>query len=199
MYSTLFLKSITKIFLGFGLLFFSVLTQSCTVNKLHCGILSESRLRESTDDMRNYLVKNDGTKIYGEKIWWNYGILAGKTIFIDKQRFSISEIKTYRMDEVTFVRYGHKYLERRVHGKLNAYISDRYRSPDRLGCFHYIQQGDDGKIVPLPNTKVLLKAVEDCPKAFQMVNISMKKLNKALNKNSKYIIEVFNIYNKGCQ
>ena len=81
---------------------FVILALASKVNQIHYGAFNYSNRVEDRTENKNYLVKNDGTKIYGESISWKTGLLVKDQIKIDDQKFKISEILGYRNGD-TFI------------------------------------------------------------------------------------------------
>jgi hypothetical protein len=166
---------------------------------------------EDRSENKNYLVKNDGTKIYGESISWKTGLLVKDQIKIDDQKFKITEIMGYRTGDAYYGRLGKEYIKRIVRGKLNVYVQFTQvttTSTDRNGFSHtrsytrtdqYGQRGEDGKMVPLAGQKDIKELVSDCPLAVQMADVKNSAMRKAIKKDPNYLNRIFDIYNNDCQ
>jgi hypothetical protein len=186
---------------------FLTFTVACTVNKIHLGAFNKYVHVENNPDRQNYLLKNDGSKVYGTEVTYKFGALAKHEIKIDDQKFKIPEVKAFMYDGVFYARMGSDYMRRIVHGKINIYLLEKHqdsRMPngeikaDSSG-YHYIQRGDDGNLTPLANQKDLKNAVSGCQKAVEMVDISYAKLTKAVRANPNYLNEAFELYNNDCK
>ena len=191
-------------------LFFILFALASKVNKIHYGAFNYGNQVEDRSDTKNYIVKNDGTKIYGEKISWKSGLIVKDQIKIDDQKFKISEIRGYQYDGVFHGRLKNEYIKRIIHGKINVYVQftqvststtdmnghTRYSSYTRTD--QYGQVGDDGPMIGLAGQKDIKKLLSDCPLAVEMVSLSNSKMRKAIKKNRNYMNEVFDVYNNGC-
>lgn len=190
---------------------FLTLAVGSAVNRIHFGAFNTGNATVKGEDSRNYLLKNDGTKIYGEKVTWKSGIILKDQISIDDQTFKISEIKGYKSSNIYYGRLRNEYIKRIIQGKLNVYI--RYSevtstSTDRNGSMrvrtytrtdHYAQKGTDEEMINIPDQYVIAKLVKDCPLAYNMINISDSKIRAELKKNGNFLNRIFEIYNNGCK
>lgn len=190
---------------------FLTLAVGSAVNRIHFGAFNTGNATVKGEDSRNYLLKNDGTKIYGEKVTWKSGIILKDQISIDDQTFKISEIKGYKSSNIYYGRLRNEYIKRIIQGKLNVYI--RYSevtstSTDRNGSMrvrtytrtdHFAQKGTDGEMINIPDQHVIAKLVKDCPLAYNMINISDSKIRAELKKNGNFLNRIFDIYNNGCK
>jgi hypothetical protein len=193
------------------LVVFISLALGSAVNKIHMGAFNAGNKVEDKTDKRNYLEKNDGTRIYGEKVKWQSGLLAKDKISIDKQDFKISDIRGYRYNDLFYGRLKNEYIKRIVHGKLNVYIkytnvssttTDRggfTRTRSYVRTDHYTQKGDDGIMTAMAGQKDIKKAVSDCPQAVSMIDLSNRQIRKAIKKDPNYLNSVFDVYNNDCR
>lgn len=190
---------------------FSVLAIGSAVNKIHMGAFNTSKSTEKETDNRDYLLKNDGTKIYGNKVTWKSGLLTKDQISIDDQKFKIPDIMGYKSEGLYYGRLGKEYIQRIIHGKLNVYIqytevtsnsvstSGSVRSRSYTRTDHYAQRGPDGEMIGIPGQKEIGKLVKDCPLAFEMIDISNSKVRKAIKKDRNFLNSIFEIYNNDCK
>ena len=191
------------LFVGFAL--------ASKVNKIHYGAFNYNNNVEEKSEKGNYLLKNDGTKIYGDKIKWKSGLLAKDQIQIDSEKFPLKEIRGYRQGQYFYGRKGNEYIKRIVHGKINIYVEFTEvttHSTDRDGRVryshytrtdHYAQTGDDGSMVGVAGQNEIKKLVSDCPLAVEMASLSNSKMRKAVKKNRNYLNSIFETYNNGCK
>ena len=187
---------------------FFLLASASTVNKLHQGSFNRSEMVEDKSETRNFLVMNDGTRIYGNKINWSGGIIVNHVIKIDDQKFKSAEVRGYQYKQAYYGRLGSFYMQRIVHGKINVYIREENSWETTAGApggrnvvhtFYYSQQGENGTMNQIANQSDMKKALSDCPLAVSMVDISSSKIRKSLRKNRNYLNEAFEIYNNDCQ
>jgi hypothetical protein len=83
---------------------------------------SESYI-ESSEDNRNYLLKNDGTKIYGEKVIWEDYYIDKTEIFLDNKAYPVSEILAFRKSPEKFYwKEGGNYYKKILDGKISIYF-----------------------------------------------------------------------------
>ena len=159
----------------------------------------------------NYLVKDDGTLIFGKEIKWKSGVLTKDQIRIDDQKFEISEIRGYREGDVYYGRMGIQYIRRIVHGKINVYFNiSEHSTPstDRNGntrwrttyrTDHYTQKGETGPLKLISHQNDIKDLLKDCPLSVQMVDMKPSKLRKEIKKDMDYLNKVFEVYNNNCR
>jgi hypothetical protein len=206
------MKSTTKHLLsGCVLIVFALFALSSRVNRIHLGAFSYSNRVEDSSDTRNYLMLNDGTKIYGGKVGWKSGMLVKDQIKIDDQKYKISEVKGYQDKQVFYVRLKNIYIQRIVHGKINVYVDFTNVTTTSVGpngfiqthtyvrTDHYSQQGEDGPLVVFANQTDIENLVSGCPLSVEMVHKSDRQLRKAIRHDRNYMNNIFNVYNNGCK
>jgi hypothetical protein len=151
-----------------------------------------------------YLVKNDGTKIYGSEINYQSGLIYKDMISIDDQKFKMSEIKGYQSKGNYYARYSGSYIKRIIVGKINVYFFTKDvtmlqdgRSYTSTETWYLYQKGDNDFPLKVLNNKIHLKeAIGDCPLAFELVNKSWSESKKD---KSYYSTRAFQIYNNDCK
>lgn len=193
------------------LIMFVLLAMGSKVNKMHYGAFNYNNRVEDNGDDRNYIVKNDGTKIYGNKISWKSGLFSRDLIKIDGDAYKIAEIRGYKTDDVYYGRIKNEYIKRIVHGKVNVYVmftEVTETSTDHGGFSHshtyvrtdqYAQRGENGPMVGIAGQGDIKRFLSDCPLSVQMVDISNGKMRKAIRKNRNYLNSVFEVYNNNCK
>jgi hypothetical protein len=192
--------------------FFIVLALGSTSTyKLGAGDFYTENKVEDRSEKSNYLVKNDGTRVYGEKIKWKSGALVKDQIQIDGEKFKIPEIIGYREGDIYYGRYRNEYIRRIIHGKINIYrllsevsttstdASGHTRTTSRTEVGYLYQKGDDAGMVDLFSKNDLQALVHDCPLALEMANLSDKKMRKAIRKDRNYLNSVIDVYNNDCK
>ena len=189
---------------------FVFLGLASAVNKMHYGAFNYNNKVEGKSGEGNYVVKNDGSKIYGKKVEWKSGLILKDQIRIDDQKFKISEIRGYRDGDEFFGRKGNEYIKRIVHGKVNVYVEftqvsstntdsqGRMRTRNYTRTDQYGQIGEDGKMVVLAGQKEIRELLSDCPLAVEMASLSNSQTRKALKKNPNYLNSIFDVYNNNC-
>ena len=206
------MKSTTKhLFSGCVLIVFAFFALASRVNRIHMGAFNYSNRVEDSSDTRNYLMLNDGTKIYGDKVSWKSGMLVKDQIKIDDQKYKISEVKGYQKKQVLYGRLKNTYIQRIVHGRINVYVdftNVTTTTPGPNGTMmtnnyvrtdHYSQQGEDGPLVVFANQTDIENLVSGCPLAVEMVHKSDRQLRKAIRHDRNYMNNIFNVYNNGCK
>src|SRR5450631_2355722 len=83
---------------------FTFFALASKVNQIHLGAFNYQNKVEDVSDTRNYLLMNDDSKVYGDKISWKSGLLIKDQIKIDDQKFKILEVKGYQRDRVFYGR-----------------------------------------------------------------------------------------------
>jgi hypothetical protein len=201
-----------KHLLSFAVLFvFLFFALASAVNKIHLNAFNYSNKVEDASEKGNYLVKTDGSKIYGSKISWKAGVLVKDQIKIDDEKFTLDEVRGYLKDNVYYARKGNDFIRRIVHGKINVYVqftevtqtssspSGGVRSRTYTRTDHYAQVGEDGPMIGLPGQKQIKQVVADCPLAVEMADISDSQMRKAIKKDPNYLNSIFDVYNNGCK
>jgi len=183
---------------------------SASVNKIHYGAFNYGNRVEDPAE-KNYVLMNDGTKIYGQKISWKSGTLTKDQVKIDDQKFKMKETRGYLEDGVFYARLGNVFIKRIVHGKVNVYVQFTdvtTMTTDSRGFSHtssyirtdqYAQKGDDALLVVIGNQEDMKKVVEDCPLSVEMCAISNSKMRKEIKKNRDYLNNIFDVYNNDCK
>ena len=206
------MKKTTKNLLsGTCLIVFSLFALSSAVNKIHYGAFNYGNRVEDPSDTKNFLVMNDGTKVYGEKISWKTGLIVKDQIKIDDQKFKISEVRGYQTSQTYYGRLKHTYIRRIVHGKINVYVEFTdvtTTTTDHSGFTHtshytrtdqYAQKGEDGPMVALAGQTEIKDLVASCPLAFEMADKSNRDIRRSIKKNRDYLNNIFDVYNSGCK
>ena len=195
----------------FTIIIFTGLAISSTVNKIHYGSFNYDNKIEEKSTEGNYLLKNDGTKVFGNKIKWKSGLLVKDQIQIDDQKYKISEIRGYREYATYYTRFKKEFIKRIVHGKVNVYVmftevttttTDRNgfsRTKSYTRTDQYGQKGEDGEMIGLAGQKEIKELLSDCPLAVEMISLSNSKIRKAIKKDSNYLNSIFDVYNNGCK
>ena len=200
-----------KQLLSFAVLFvFIFFAMASAVNKIHYNAFNYlNKVEEKSPE--NYLLKTDGTKVYGEKITWKSGMLVKDQIKIDDQKFAMDEIKGYMQKNIFYGKKGNEFIKRIVHGKINVYVqftqvtstntnaSGAMSTRSYTRTDHYAQMGDDGQMVNIAGQKDIKEMVKDCPLAVEMADLSNSKMRKAIKNDPNYLNSIFDVYNKGCK
>ena len=185
----------------------SVLTISCRTVPVSTLALNENVSVEEKSEQGNYLLKNDGSKVYGKKIKGMYGLAVKDYISIDGQKFKPSEIIGYREGNFSYGRLHSNYAKRIVRGNINIYQTSEMRNETSSATnitrqyvrnSYYYQKGDNGELI-LFGDKDIKELVKGCPKAEAMADKSSKELRKAVRNNLSYVNQIFEVYNKECK
>lgn len=167
----------------------------------------------------HYLLKNDGTRIEGDKMEWKSGGLNRKEAVMDGKAYPTKELKGARIGNGYFANIDKQLARRIVRGKINVYalgkmrvVADRdsyhqtanktvsgYKSAVQVTYTYYSQMGEDGEIKKLDDIDDIRKLLSDCPAALSMLDTKNEEVKKALKKEGGYLNKVFEVYNNGCQ
>lgn len=190
---------------------FIFLALASAANKIHYNAFNYNNKVEDPTEKNNYLVKTDGTKIYGDKITWKAGALVKDQVKIDDQKFGFDEIKGYMNNNAYYEKKGSDFIKRIVHGKINVYVQfthvtstgTDFRGAMRTRSYtrtdHYAQVGDDGPMIIIAGQKQIKQMVSGCPLAVEMADISDSQMRKAIKKDPNYLNSIFDVYNNGCK
>jgi hypothetical protein len=201
-------KKIQNHFLSLAIVvIFFFIASSSAVNKFQNGAFNYDNKVEDNDGY--YIVLNDGTKIKGNNIEGQWGLLAKDIITIDNKKFAMKEVKGYRNWSGYYARAGKDYIKRIVHGsRINIYVSftevntqskstGLYNS--YTSAYHFAQKGENGPFVVIRSQKSIKELVADCPLAVQMADKSNGDIKKAIKNNSNYLNRIFDVYNNDCK
>lgn len=198
-------KSIFPILINTIILFLFI---SCSV-RLQTIKFNPNVSVEDKSDTRNYILKKDGTKIYGEKVSIDFHLLRKHIIMIDNQSVKLSETRGYRMKNVFYGYAGvNSFFQRIAHGRLNMYFDEgRLITTNQQGLQTgnqpyynlYFQKGETDKITFVKSRTKLKELISDCPEAFKLLNITPQELSNRINANPDYMNKAFDIYNNDCK
>jgi hypothetical protein len=194
------------------LIVFFLMATASAVNKIHYNAFKYSNRVEEPSEKGNYLVMNDGSRIYGTEINWQHGLLVKDLIKIDGQKYKINEVIGYRQGHVYYGRLKNDYIKRIVHGKVNVYVkftevtntsTDRFTGSTRTRSYtrtdHYAQKGELGVMTGMAGQKEIKEVVSECPLAVEMANLSNAKMRKAIKADANYLNSIFETYNNDCK
>lgn len=189
--------------------FFIFLAVGSKVNKIHYGAFQYDNYVEK--ESGTYLVRNDGTRVPGQRVKWKSGMLTKDQISIDDEKFKLSDIRGYQQGKTYYARQGNEYIKRIVHGKVNVYVkftdatstttdaNGRIRTRHYTRTDHYAQRGDDGPMEIIAGQKDMARILADCPLSVEMASLKNSKMRKAIRSNRNYLNEIFEVYNNGCK
>src|ERR1700683_3174307 len=203
-------KSGKSVIPALTLILFLPTAVSCRVNHFNMGSFDLRVTVEKPADSANYVVKNDGSTVYGQKIY----LTSQSTVLLDSQRYKASQAKAFRGGPFYYARVHGEFARRIVHGKLNVYVQYRtvggtqyyapvgghgqtgqpFQAPPSLEEYHYLQSGDDGPLMPLAGKNYITMAVQSCPLALSMADISSHPLTKAIRNDPYYLNQIFETY-----
>ncbi len=166
-------------------------------------------------DSINYFVKNDGTIVQFKQLTSNKpDALFSPHLAFDNVKIPLKEIKGYLLYRRFFIRKGHKFFPRVVHGKkLNVYqevIDGSSSSMTATGSTvnspgfnitkykYWIQEGEAGKLEVIDDTGDIKKKMIDCPTTYAMLDKISKETRKKILK-TDYLYRVFMIYKNDCK
>lgn len=191
------------------LLVFVVFALASKSSKVSRETFGYTDTREDVSTKGNYIVMEDGTKVYGYAIGWQSGLTLKDVVVMDEKKYKISDVKGFMRGGNYYTRFHKGYIQRLVHGKINVYVKHEdhvsainengrlyYNSNTRTE--YYYQIGEDGDLKKF-NRGDIQGLLKDCPTAAAMADISKKQLNKALEEDPNYMNKVFHIYNSGCK
>lgn len=175
---------------------------------LNCDVFNISSLNfvDDSTEIKDYVVKKDGEKIYYKEFSWKRGVLSKDVFIVDNHKYKLSEIKGYQADKIFWHWIKNDYIRRIIHGKINIYYNRSEETTSSVSviknqqysaCLYYAQKGDNGEIVRLTKFSDIEELVKDCPAAYQMLlNIDIKK---ELKQDPRYMNKVFALYNSSCK
>ena len=185
-------------------LFFILLAMSSSKN-MGVGFFYKNDMVEDASDTRNYLEKNNGDKVYGDKILLRSKMLKKDKIAIDGQEYNLPDIIGFRESNVYHGRYGGGYFQRVVHGKINIYYagitnhSGQMASQSSQSVFYYSQVGNLNNLVPITNKNDFLNLLNGCQASIDMLNKKNRHLSRAVKEDQRYFNKMFEIYNNDCK
>jgi hypothetical protein len=196
--------------------FFFLLIALSSTRTIRGGSFYIVQNAEESDDARNYLLKNNGEKVYGDKITWQGGAFVKDKINIDDQEFKTSDIRGYKLWGFYFGRLGkNMYVQRIVHGRINIYCQKQdnidkveYYAPGQSGfyknresatVFFYSQLGDSSELKLIRRKNNIEKLVQGCQTSIDMINKKNKEIRRAQAEDPQYYNRIIEIYNNGCK
>jgi hypothetical protein len=153
---------------------------------------------EEEKDSSIYIVKNDGSRVYGKNIYIKDGSLLGKGILLDDVKYPISEIVSYwdgRFNAFCLKKWGF-FIIRIVHGRINVYYKKKINNDPKYSwneMIIFFAQKDNSDDMPvISDTKDVRKLVSDCPEALAMLD------DKNFEPSNGGFTKVFMLYNSKC-
>jgi hypothetical protein len=189
-------KLIRQVLSIFTIIIFGLLAIGCA-RELHMSFNNTTKPPTPHSDTSNYLIHNNGSKIYGKNI--SYGTFLGKNIKIDNQKFSLKDIKGYVEDNVYYLQYGEIFRRRFIHGKISVYTSIAYDKNNYPYYVYYWGKGDDENLQQIVAKKDLIEILKDCPISVEMFNRENKEIKKAVKSDPDLFNKAFLIYNNNCK
>jgi hypothetical protein len=183
------MKKISKTFLSAAvILFISLSFGSCTP---YTGTFKYTQHAENPADSGNFLVKNDGNRIYGNEITWKSSSFTHGTINIDNQQFGMADVRGYMKKGIYYGLFRGTYIQRILHGKkINIYVTFNSVTVNA----YYAQRGEDGEMIKFSQPDIV-NMVKDCPQAVKMASLTDREMNNAIKNNPSYLNSIFDVYN----
>src|SRR5689334_233408 len=101
---------------------FLFMATASAVNKIHNNAFNYHNNVETDTTSDIYIIKNDGSKLYGKKVSYTSGLLMKNTVHLDDEKFPSKEVRGFMKNGTYFTRNGGEYIQRIVHGKINVYV-----------------------------------------------------------------------------
>src|SRR3954469_15926037 len=95
---------------------FVLLALASTTTKYSANNFNLGNRVEDLKEKGNYIMMNDGTRVYGQEVKWKSGLLVKDQIQVDDEKHKISEVIGYRSGNTYYGRSGNTYVKRIVHG-----------------------------------------------------------------------------------
>ena len=166
---------------------------------------SKQYIKVEDEDNRNYLQKNDGTKIYGNEIKWQSGSFVKDLIIMDGEKYQIADIRGYKKNNSYYGRLTRSYMKRLVAGAVNIYEYFYYFSPDptrptitTFNVKYFMQKGDSGEMKYMSSFNDLRDFLADCPAATAKLNGSAKEIRRLIASDPLYLNNIVKLYNTRC-
>ena len=146
-------------------------------------------------DKRSFVQLKDSSLVYGKKaIYWE-GLVSKEVVRLDG--------KPYPFDDVIGLQnQGHYYLKisdrafakRIINGKISVYEQYETQGDGRTYTSTFFQK-ENGSLTRVNSLSELARWMNDCKKAYDMVNITMDELYKMERKQPHYIQAAIETYN----
>jgi hypothetical protein len=191
--------------LAAGIIF---LLSGCKTLKLECSSFNHQNSKVGISGS-NYLLLNDGSKVFGNEIKSAWGILTKDKVVIDGKLFLIKDVQGYYQDGIYYGRLGMDYIKRIIDGKLSLYSVE-----ERVGVTNVVVNGIDGislsvcsfYITNTPNGQMKkIKTIEDirkyllsCPKALDALKKTDKEIKSSIQGDISFLNSVIETFNNGC-
>jgi hypothetical protein len=148
-------------------------------------------------DTRHYVMMNDSSIVYGKKVvGWSLGVFSKKNLHIDGRPVNASEILGFQNKEGFWAKLEDDAVARRlITGRISVYRRFiELSNGARVGRIYF--QKNAGPIREISGREELKRMMQECPKAFDMLNISGEEYTRILKKEPYYLQSVIEIYNK---
>lgn len=182
--------------------FFIFAVASSTEQQLRCNSFSRKPLGEDSADV-NYVLMNNGEKVYADRIIWGTGFRAYKNVIADGNKIPFDDVAAYFYKGYYYQKNQLHFATRLVHGKLNLYVDEITinvnSSTHRTNCIYWVQQGEKGYIRPVRWLSDLRELLKDCPAALKLLEGKQSKMFRAIAKNRDFLNKIFVLYNNGCK
>lgn len=197
-----------------SIIFFIVLALASHPLKNIPSSVNAFAMKEVIDDQKdtgNYMIKFDGTKIYGKELSLPYGFGRIKGAYVDGISLNPNDIKGYRQDGIYYGRNGLDFIPRILYGKISIYkgkktggskSSEVIPGPKTTTYYNYdafyAEKNNDGRLIWIYNIIQVRELVKDCPKALEMVKVAKNNHWEIMKENPGYIIKILSVYNNNC-
>ncbi|HEX2627404.1 MAG TPA: hypothetical protein VHM26_00280 [Chitinophagaceae bacterium] len=185
---------------------------SCKGGQLTYASFTHSSPDAGGSDSSNYVIKKDGTKIFGKELAHRRttGVLGSSSAILDGKKYVSPELRGFKLPGEYYGSVkGGGFGRRIIHGKLNVYTIVTAKSM-KTGAYglssynynvtqYFYQRGEDGEIREFKKYSEIKDLVSDCPLAVSMLEKGKKEIKHAIKADNNYLNRVFEIYNNDCK
>jgi hypothetical protein len=169
-----------------------------------CGTMARSQITAAgvfnfksvpPADKKSFVMMKDSSIVYGEKVvGWGTGVLNKRVLHIDGKPIPASEVLAYQNKGVYWIKVENDEVAKRmVQGRITVYTAFITTGSMTYSIdFFQKENGPLQKHVGLPELKQLLM---DCPKAYNMADMSDKEYVKISKKQPYYTQTIIETYN----
>ncbi|MEP7377403.1 MAG: hypothetical protein ABI675_28630 [Chitinophagaceae bacterium] len=184
---------ITLLFIAYLLAF------SCSpVSRVQAPAISTNNFRHVPwAAERNYVMMKDSSIVYGEKVSGGFGgdaLLNKKVVRLDGKQIPLSEIIGFQNNDGYYTLVEDvKPARRIIKGKITVYRLLASNASFSYTALYF--QKDNGTVTLRGSFSTFQQLISDCPKAYDMVNMTEDEFRRIVKKQQYYPQTVIETYN----
>lgn len=177
-------------------LLLSLVFISCGTTSNSASFTPYSFKQVPSADTRQYVMMNDSSIVYGEKVvGWGDGLLNKRVVRLDGKSIPASEVLGFQTKGGYWTKLEYNAIAKRlITGRISVYrqVIDVPGGARRSMIFF---QKAGGPVREISGMGELKQMLSDCPKAYNMINIPEEEYKKMFKKQPYYTQTVIETYN----